>query len=295
MIDRNINLVEKKKTALDIIQREGPSLPSAISGRLGLPLLLTSALLSEMRGDKSVKLSSLKVGGSPLYFVEGQEAMLDNFTKHLEQKEQEAFELLKKQEVVDEEKMEPAHRVAFRSMKDFAVPVNVKLENGEKVFWKFHTTSNETVNQKISESLKIKEKPKEEIKEKTDEKKPAEAKEEKHEEKREERKKSVRKPKDTEKIKAKISDWICKKGLIIEKEIDDENSCVVSTTSQVGKIHFLAVTNLKKSISEADLSLAYQQGQNVKMPVLLLTNGTLTKKAQAYLEQLGKLIVVEKI
>jgi len=293
MIDRNINLADKKRMVLDIIKREGPSLPSSVSGRIGIPLLLTSALFSEMRSDKSVKLSSLKVGGSPLYYVEGQEAMLDNFMKHLELKEQEAFELLKESEVVDEEKMQPAFRVAFRSMKDFAVPVTVKLESGEKVFWKFHTTSNETVNQKITELLKIKES-KPEIEKAKEIEAPAEKSAEGIMEKSE-HKKSAKKPKDNEKTKGKITDWIGKKGLIMEREIDEENSCVVSTNSQVGKLHFLAVTKLKKSISEADLSLAYQQGQQAKMPVLLLTNGILTKKAQAYLEQLGKLIVVEKL
>lgn len=295
MIDRNINLAEKKKTALDIIQREGPSLPSAISGRIGIPLLLMSALLSEMRGDKSVKLSNLKIGGSPLYYVEGQEAMLDNFMRYLELKEQEAFELLKKSEVVDEEKTQPAFRVAFRSMKDFAIPVTVKLENGEKVFWKFHTTSDEVVNQKITELLKTKE-VKQEIA------KPIELPAEKPIEKsteaikiKLEHKKSERKPKDNDKVKEKISEWLAKKGFAMENEIDDENNCIVSINSQVGKLHFLAATRLKKSLSEADLSLAYQQGQQAKMPVLFLTNGILTKKAQAYLEQLGKLIVVEKI
>ena len=297
MIDRSINLAEKKKTALDIIQREGPSLPSAISGRIGIPLLLMSALLSEMRGDKTVKLSNLKIGGSPLYYIEGQEAMLDNFMRYLELKEQEAFELLKKSEVVDEEKTQPAFRVAFRSMKDFAVPVTVKLENGEKVFWKFHTTSDEIVNQKITELLKTKE-IKLEMEKAKEIEKPAEKAIEKQAElktEKPEKKKYEKKPKDNEKVKAKISEWLAKKGFAMENELDEENNCIVSINSQVGKLHFLAATRLKKSLSEADLSLAYQQGQQAKMPVLFLTNGILTKKAQAYLEQLGKLIVVEKI
>lgn len=307
MIDRNVNLAEKKRTILDMIRKEGPCIPSTLANRIGIPLLLTSALFSEMKTENMLKLSNLKIGGSPLYYVEGQEAMLENFTKHLELKEREAFELLKKEEIVDEEKMEPAHRVAFRNMKDFAFPIQVKTESGDKIFWRFHSVKPETASEKISELLKKYEKKpeearghegaishKEEIKE---EKKPEEKAEEKKEEKQEEKHKErkTRKPKDREKTKNKVGEWLHSKGLIIEKDFDDEISCVVSASSQVGKLHFLVVTKLKKSIGEADLSLAYQQGQSEKMPVLLLTNGSLTKKAQVYLEQLGRFIVVEKL
>ena len=87
-----------------------------------------------MRAEKSVRLSRLKIGGSPLYYVEGQEEQLERFIKHLPQKEKEAFELLKKERVVDETKVEPAYRVAFSNMKDFAFPVKVKVNEGEKIF-----------------------------------------------------------------------------------------------------------------------------------------------------------------
>ena len=85
------NLQEKKKFILEIIKKKGPSLPSAISQEIRVSLLLTSALLSDMRSEKTVRLSNLRVGGSPLYYIQGQEQQLENFVKHLQLKEQEAL------------------------------------------------------------------------------------------------------------------------------------------------------------------------------------------------------------
>lgn len=291
MIDKkSINLAEKKQQILEIIKKEGPCLPSSVANKIGIPLLLTSAFFSEMKAEKMLKISNLKIGGSPLYYVEGQEAQLENFIKYLELKEQEAFELLKKAKVLDETTLEPAHRVAFRNMKDFAYPINVKTENDEKTFWCFYTIKQEDASKKIYELLK---------KEKV-EKKEAEKKEEKEAEKKEEKKleekkleKGKARKRVRENVKLKVKSWLDAKKFAVEQELDDD--FIVSIDSEIGKLSFLIVPRLKKTINEADLSLAYQQGQDAKMPVLLLTNGKLSKKAQAYLEKLGRLIVVEKI
>ena len=51
----------------------------------------------------------------------------------------------------------------------------------------------------------------------------------------------------------------------------------------------------KQKISDSDLSLLYVQAQMKKMPVLLLTTGELTKKAQDLLKTEFKTITVKKI
>ena len=96
----SLNITEKKPRVIEILKEKGPCLPSQISGGIGLSLLFTSALLSEMASDKTLRISYLKIGGSPLYLLPGQENMLENFTRHLHGKEKEALDLLKEKQVV---------------------------------------------------------------------------------------------------------------------------------------------------------------------------------------------------
>ena len=275
------NLLQKKQFILDAIKKKGPCLPSSVSHTIGLSLLLTSALLSEMRAEKTIKVSHLKIGSSPLYYVSGQETMIENFIKHLPQKERETFELLKRKEILDSEKLEPGHRVALSNLKDFAVSLNVKVGETDKIFWRFHTIKTEEAFKKIKEILAKKiEKPKIEK-----EKKP---------EKEKIRKRKGKKEK--EEFKAKVYDWLRSKGLDIVKKIDEKDVfCTISTKTAFGNLNFLVIIKQKKRISETDLSLAYHKGQQAKLPVLLLTTGQLSKKASAYLEKLGKLVIVNSI
>lgn len=314
-------ILEKKNKIVELLKAKGPSLPSAISKEIGISLLFTSALLSEMINDKLVKCSYLKIGGSPLYYLEGQEAMLDNFVNHLQAKEKEAFQLLKDAEVLDEEFLHPAHRVALRSIKDFAFPFKVNVEGREKIFWRYHLLNQEDAIKKVEELFlknskkEIKEETKETKKEiKETEKKEAKkekkveaidaknkgAKKEeiqiKKEESKEKRKSSYLIKKGKAEFYNKIYEHLREQGLEILEEINQNDVvCMALANFAFGKVKFLVVANSKKKINEADLSLAYQQGIIRKTPVLFLTTGDLTKKANAYVEMLGNYIFVKKI
>ena len=278
------NLKEKKQNILEIIKRKGPSLPSTISYEIGVSLLLTSALLSDMRTEKSVRLSRLRVGGSPLYYIQGQEEQLQKFVKHLAHKEQEAFELLKKKQIIDESKVEPAHRVAFNNMKDFAFPINVKIDDANKIFWRFHSLTQEEASKRISELLM-----KKHVR--------AKIKKEEKAEKEIKKEKPIRKKRDSkEEFRKRIFSWLNSKNIHILEELDDDDAfCKISTKSNLGELNFIVVAKKKKIINEADLSLAYQKGQHEKMPVLFLTTGKLTKKAQLYIKNLGKFIIINSL
>lgn len=287
----------KKQIITEFLKNKGPSLPSTISREIGMSLLFTSALLSEMINDKSIKFTNLKIGGSPLYYLEGQEILLDNFTKHLQFKEKEVFEKLKEHQVLDEESLEPAHRVAIKSIKDFAFPIKLSVEGKDKVFWRFHLLSQEEALKKIEEILKKKRKETREEK-KEHERKGKSEKEEKKEVKSEENeikiKTSRRKAKEA--FYSKIYEHLKKYGVEIITEINEEDRvCIISTDFAFGKAKLLVIGSNKKKISEADLSLAYQQGLLRKIPVLFLTQGELTKKAKVYCDMLGNYIFVKKL
>ena len=75
-----------------------------------------------------------------------------------------------------------------------------------------------------------------------------------------------------------------------------EYDCSILLPSSIGAMEYLIIAKNKKTINEGDLSLAYQKGQSKKLPVILLTNGELTKKAREYREKnLKGYVLVKKI
>lgn len=160
-------LMQNKEAIINAISSRGPSLPIQIARETNLSLLFASAYLSELYNEQKVKMSNMKVGSSPLYYLSGQEAKLENFIQYLNQREKDAFSLLKSQKLLDDEKMEPAIRVALRAIKDFAIPIRVKSSEESKLLWKHFLVPDEEMRD-IAQGLisPKKEKKKEEDKDK---------------------------------------------------------------------------------------------------------------------------------
>ncbi|HLD72597.1 MAG TPA: hypothetical protein VJA23_03350 [Candidatus Nanoarchaeia archaeon] len=132
----------------------GPTLPAKVAKNIKTDVLLASAMLSDLAAQKKVKLSSLKIGGSPLYYLPGQEEQLYNFASgNLNPKDLTTLEKLKEKKVLREADLELLEKVGLRNLKDFAVPLNVKVEDKSELFWKWHLSKAEEVNQVIAEIL----------------------------------------------------------------------------------------------------------------------------------------------
>jgi len=136
-------LIKDKDIILSTIQSRGPCLPVQIARSINTSLLFASAFLSELYSEKRIRMSNMRVGSSPLYYIQGQEAQLENFIEYLNPKEKEAFYLLKKSQILEDEKQEPAIRVALREIRDFAVPIKKSLEGQPKIFWKYYLLPDE--------------------------------------------------------------------------------------------------------------------------------------------------------
>ena len=95
---------EVHKQIIEVLNEKGPSLPINLSKKIGMSSLFISAFLSELTNEKRIKVSHLKVGGSPLYFLDGQEEQLEPFSKFLHPREAEAFLLLKKNKIIKDSK-----------------------------------------------------------------------------------------------------------------------------------------------------------------------------------------------
>ncbi len=132
----------KQEEILNLVRLKGPLLPSLIAKEANLSLLFAGAFLAELTETKKAIASKLKVGSSPLYYVEGQESKLQNYTKYLEPKEQTAIALLRDNKVLCDRELEPSIRVALRNTIDFAVPIKVNLKSESDLYWKWYLTAN---------------------------------------------------------------------------------------------------------------------------------------------------------
>jgi len=124
---------EIKEKIISALKSKGPSLPVHIAGEIKTSILFSSAFLGELLSEKKVRISHMRVGSSPLYFLPGQESFLENFSQHLKSKEKEAFLLLKEKRFLADSIQSPAIRVALREIRDFALP----FKNGEEIIWRY--------------------------------------------------------------------------------------------------------------------------------------------------------------
>ncbi len=140
-----INGKEVKENILKFLNEHGPSLPVAVAKRVSLNSIFASAFLSELSAEGLVKISDMKVGGSPLYYTPATYEKLENWTNSLNQKEREACNLLKQAGILQDSLQHPAIRVALRGLKDFAIP----FKQNEQVLWRYFLFSEEEVRKRL--------------------------------------------------------------------------------------------------------------------------------------------------
>lgn len=349
---------DRQEIILDYIKNNGPVIPIEISKVIRGDSLIASALLSGMVSMNQLKVSKMKIGGSPLYFMPGQESMLQNFADKLAMGERGVYNLLRTRKILMDRELNQVQREALQRIKDFAVLLEVEIPGRgiKEIFWKWYMLSDaETESlikntlrriyapkvekpkapvveeQKISEAEKPKaeaslppdeskkkpEKPKRKervkkdvrrkfLKKKELETKPEEEKkgtkfkieeellkiqEEETEAKKKDKPKTPAMLEKENKANAFITivqDYFRKNDIqVLETEVIKPNEIdfVIKVPSAVGKISYYCKAKDKKSVNEGDLSTAFVQGQLKKMPVLFLSNGKLTKRAQEMLEK----------
>ena len=126
-----------KEKILEALQ-EGPTLPIKIVRKVGGDTMLVGAILSTLISSGDVAVSSLKIGGSPLYYIPGQEEKLEGFIDHLNEKDQKTYRLLKEKKILQESIQDPLVRVSLRTIKDFAKFIEIDLNGKKEIFWRFY-------------------------------------------------------------------------------------------------------------------------------------------------------------
>jgi len=284
-----------KENILQFIKTNGPVLPVEAARHAKIELMIASAFLSEIASEKKILISKAKIGGSPIYYLPGQEFKLSRLYEYLGEKPQKAYILLKEKKVLKDNSLEPWQRVALRELNDFARRIDVKIGEDTEIFWKWHLTNDEDAKREIVRIVKGAEVPIEQRKEV----------EERQQELKQETLQEVIKPKEElvkefpeEKPKFKkqkrVEIDLGKKAkeyfensklTVLNTEIIKKGrdiNYIVDVNSDLGKLMFFVKLLDKKKVNEGDLSLAVSKAKG--KPVLFLSNGEMTKKAEKYFE-----------
>lgn len=281
---------EIKAKILSIIKLKGPALPAHIARETNMSILFAGAFLSELISERKLKITNMKVGSSPIYYIEGQESKLERYSKHLKSKEKEAFEILKQKGILKDTEQHPAIRVALRSIKDFAVPFKKQKE----IYFRYITVpesqlkidkSKPTVKpllKTLSPSLiksKILEssgKEKQTLDIFDDEGKPIQELPE------------TKKEKPKSEFVTKILNFLNQRNIIIQEEIElkkRECSLIIIVNSQIGPIRFFLIAKDKKRISTDDLVSTIKKAKPFNLHPILISPGEPAKKTEEYLEE----------
>jgi hypothetical protein len=281
------------------INSNGPSLPVQIAKATGMDILFSSAFLSELFNDKEIKMSYLRVGSSPLYFISGQESQLERYSQYLKSKEKEAYLILKEKNILRDSEQQPAIRVALREIKDFAIP----FEKNEEVFWRYFLIE-EPQEIKITEE-KIEEPKTEEIKfEKILEEKIPEAKKEvlpkekvqkKPKEEKKPKKQANKNEKKDDNFFNKIKEYLSKKGIEILDIKDFKNNQAILKVKKGDNSEELFFAFNKKKITEKEILDANKKASEVGLPYSILSLGETTKKMSDLISAIKNLSNLSKI
>lgn len=289
------------------LARIRPLQPTNVAKALGKDSFMASAMLADLASKGKLKISNIKVGSSPLYYLPGQEASLQDFIKSLNEKDQKTVILLSEKKILRDKELDPLTRVSLRQTKDFSIPLEVGLNEQRELFWKWYLLSNEEAERLIKEVLNIKEP---EIKEEQPKEIQTQTPQPELEDKKIEKKarrKRIEKQEKIEIVEEKqqlnqenlinfdenVKKFFQENKIIIQEQlIQKKNSeLLIEIPSPVGSLNYYCVVKDKRKITNGDLSNAFVQGQLKKLPILFITNGELTKKAEEIFKQLKGLTV----
>ncbi|MBI2109863.1 hypothetical protein HYT58_01665 [Candidatus Woesearchaeota archaeon] len=281
---------------LTYVQRNGPVLPIQVSKVIEKDMFLTGAMLSELIRRGLIKITTSKIGGSPLYYSPGQESKLFILYNHLPLKEKQAYDLLKKETVMRDSETEPSIRVAFRNLRDFAVPFEFEAEDKKELFWRWHLTNMDEAKHILDQKqgkieIPVQNMVKTEIQKIKIEPlvmKPEIAKVEMPLKPEKQERLKLKKKESDDLFLNHINNYLNEKKIrILKSEVIKKNSeieMVVKVPSGLGELNYFLAAKNKKKISDADLLHAHQKAQESNMPALLISKGELSKKALKYLE-----------
>lgn len=290
-----------KEKVIDVL-KQGPTVPAKIVKVVGGDTMLIGAILSTLISTGEVKYSSLKIGGSPLYFLPGHEERLEEFINYLSDKDRKTFFLLKEKKVLKESSQDPLIRVSLKNIKDFAKPFKVNND----LFYRYFSIpldEAELIAKRVLEEenakIKVEETTLGPVLEAPPSLKVNELKENRQQLKdidKEKNAMNIKVKKEKNDFLEKIILKITSLGLdIISKEKIKKTEYAFVLKDHNKNEYIYCVAKDKKLINEGDLSTAIVFSHQKKMPCIFLTTGKITKKVSSMLEKEFKEIRIEYI
>ena len=306
-------IAQDKGKFLQFIESRGPILPVDLAKAMKIDSMFAGAILSELLSNKQIKISTAKIGGSPVYYTKGQESKLDILYDHLHEKARRTYDILKEDKVLKDKEVGPVERTALRELKDFAVMLNVTAGEEELVFWKWHLLPDNEAATIIKKKLglvkeeKTPPKPEPIVKEEKIEppkpipepKKPEIKKLEPKIEKQKQLSPTERTITENDDFLHIIKSYFENNNITVHStEVIRKNSdveLIIEIPSVFGELQYFCKAKNKKKCNDGDLSSAFIRSQSLKLPIIFLTTGEITKRAQEMLDKEFKGMTLKKL
>ena len=284
-----------KEKIIKFLEKNGASLPVHIAKDAGMDMIFTSAFLSELISHQKIKVSNMKVGTSPVYFIPGNEKGIEKFIDYLGGKEREALILLKNKKFLEDSKQEPAIKIALRTMKDFANP----FEKNGKLIWRYFLEEEKDYAadlKKFPKEPKVKEsiKEHENIEEETKREKPKDKPLQKKKPAKRETKAKKQNNQNDEKFFNKVKEYLLNKGFEITDIISFNKKDLILKIKDNSEEKLVIAYN-KRRITEKDILNAYKKSEEESLKYTILSMGEIPKKTKNLLEAAKKMNSIEKI
>ena len=142
-----------KNQVLELVCAKGYVVPSDLIRQFHVDTFIMGAVLSDLVHDKKLAVSSVKIGGSPVYYPLDQKEKLVELSRYLNEKDRQTFAILQEQKVLLDEQQTPLIRVSLRNIKDYAKPIEVTANGVTHLFWKWYLASEQEVHALLKEIL----------------------------------------------------------------------------------------------------------------------------------------------
>jgi hypothetical protein len=263
-----------KDDVLSAVKAKGYVIPSDVSKQFAVDTFIMGAMLSDLVSEKKLFVSTVKIGGSPVYYAPEAKEKLQELFKYLNEKDKQTYLLLQEHTVIPDAGQQPLVRVSLRNLKDYAKPLDVVAQGTTQLFWKWYLATDEEINAKISSLLSPKQEVKQEI----------------QEEKLISKAAKIKKPKEQQQSLPVVPDDVFVQQILSffsEKNITvtdavvikkGEVDCIVHIPSAVGTIDYFCKAKNKKKCTEGEIASAFVAAQLKKLPALFLTTGEVSKK-----------------
>ncbi|MEK6920879.1 MAG: hypothetical protein AABX82_03270, partial [Nanoarchaeota archaeon] len=136
-----------KQQVLSVVRMKGLVVPADLVREFHADTFIMGAVLSDLVHDKTIGITTVKIGGSPVYYpVENKEKLVDLY-KYLNEKDKSTYVLLRDTKILLDTEQSPLVRFSLRNIKDYAKPIEVTAAGETKLFWKWYLATEQEVQE----------------------------------------------------------------------------------------------------------------------------------------------------